>query len=333
MSRAVLRQMEGQAKPPDAEFIWISTIPDAVLALAETKQRQLKKWAKRGSGGRPGIPSNKGVYEMLNDSVAVDLVWLCERLPRHILDTLVDERVPAEAAKLSVRRTSEHGGGRWVAYLTHAVRLLANLAQLGSEFSELSQALNHGGRGSPALLVDSLLLAQSVALATRFPNPDGEDAWTDTEGNDDGAGDEAATPGEGAAAAGEEEAGEEGAGCGPLDLLAQAYRALASLLRGDHREIGGAKSESLLGPVGQALVAHSKVREAVAEGLMDGMAAFFFEMERDCDRQRRKEMVWAVASAVDILVFCTWDKGFVAELVVSEQMRNGASLSVLKKFL
>lgn len=66
---------------------------------------------------------------------------------------------------------------------------------------------------------------------------------------------------------------------------------------------------------------------------MDGMAAFFVEMELVGEPRRRREMVFAIASAVDVLVFCTWDKTFAAELVVSEHMRNGATLSVLKKVL
>jgi hypothetical protein len=28
------------------------------------------------------MPANEGVYEVVNNTVAVDLVWLCERLPR-----------------------------------------------------------------------------------------------------------------------------------------------------------------------------------------------------------------------------------------------------------
>lgn len=147
------------------------------------------------------------------------LTWRSRRGGRHILTTLIDERVPAEAAALPARRSGTNVGGRWTAYLTVAVRLLANLAQLGSDFAALFEALRRGGGGSPALLVDALLLAEAAALATCAPSPPGEPAWSDSDGAAEAPGEEAAAPGD--VGGEEEEGGDDSLGLAPLDLLAQ----------------------------------------------------------------------------------------------------------------
>jgi hypothetical protein len=39
MSRAFLKQLEEQAKASSDEFVWITSLPSAVLALGQIKQR------------------------------------------------------------------------------------------------------------------------------------------------------------------------------------------------------------------------------------------------------------------------------------------------------
>ena len=97
----------------DASFDWVTCATAAVLQLSPLSIRHLKgackgpkkapaKASKSTSGKHGTGRSSEGgedgkVYVVLEDNVAVDLLWLASVLPRHILNTLIAEVVPPAA--------------------------------------------------------------------------------------------------------------------------------------------------------------------------------------------------------------------------------------------
>ena len=78
---------------------------------------------------------------VLADGSAVDLLWLGSVLPRHILNTLLSEELPA-AARPGMPASSGRGWrSDWFAYIAKSMHLLFCLVQLGVEYPALTDAV------------------------------------------------------------------------------------------------------------------------------------------------------------------------------------------------
>ena len=367
----------------DASFDWVTCATAAVLQLSPLSIRHLKgackgpkkapaKASKSASGKHGTGRSSEGgedgkVYVVLEDNVAVDLLWLASVLPRHILNTLIAEVVPpaAEAAvACEVRGGDTSGHVGWFAYVAKCLHLLCCLVQLSLEHSSLMSALLQqchpvavkGATGpsasdvpkSPALLVDVLLFAHTVALALRYPGEEDSDHQSDaahasacssgqgaadaTAGADAPADHTGSSAGAGGGIGGEQDS--TVGGSRPIDVVGMVLRSMALLLRTEHGIAVADDTDQALRPFRDTLVNHPKVTPAVCEGIFDSMDECFAQMTNDTipDR-RRRELKTYVEAAMEALFFCCTDGGFVADLLVCPYMRHGRALSVLKKVL
>ena len=152
----MLRVLTKGAEQEDATsaFDWIRCPAGAVLALSPLSIRHLKKACKgprkesaktpksAGKKDKKGaIEEDSRVYIVLADSSAVDVLWLGSVLPRHILNTLLSEELPAAA-----REGMPAGGGKgwrsdWFAYVAKSMHLLFCLVQLGVEYPAITGAM------------------------------------------------------------------------------------------------------------------------------------------------------------------------------------------------
>ncbi|EKX53330.1 hypothetical protein GUITHDRAFT_101032 [Guillardia theta CCMP2712] len=348
---------------------WERDVGAAVQSLSQVNMRLMRKGCKvkpfTSSSSLPSAPSSSSssspaapakqaqvrgkLYIVLEGEKAIDLVWLGFELPDHLISVLVSERVPSSVA--AVLRKHQKSG-KWITHLSHCVNVLFCLSHLCSDFPLILENV-FSSRPSPPntisqseKIVDAMLFCFTIGIAVQCSKQDPAEVSQDEEDEAATVEQESRNGGDESEAQGEESTTSSQAdgilpgdavvsGTSAVDLIGHSLQVLASLLRMECRAREGArKSEgSDQFSFRQDLTSHKLITETICNGLFDAISIFIAEVDETSDVKRRKELHLYISNAIEVLYYCSLDADFVADLLVSNHMQDGLSLSVLKKVL